>query len=282
MLPTLSSLLRRRSSLPWLIVLLGIVGALAGCGGGGSSSSSVDVITPAPSAPAAPYTYAGSLERDQTISSKLTGITYPFHVYLPPGYAGSTTRYPVLYATDGQWIFSSFSRMLDQRRKDVILVSIEQGPGDRRAIDYTLVGGSTYMRFLKEELVPLIEARYRTSDTRSFVGTSYGGLLGAQLLAKEPVAAPYFKNYLLFDGAFWALTGAIVAEEDARFAASKSLAVHLVLTSANAPGNVQDVDRYEARYRGRGYTGLTIDRKSFNIAHNDVADPSFDWAADLL
>ena len=46
MLPTLSSLLRRRSSLPWLIVLLGIVGALAGCGGGGSSSSSVDVITP--------------------------------------------------------------------------------------------------------------------------------------------------------------------------------------------------------------------------------------------
>ena len=78
--------------------------------------------------------------------------------------------------------------------------------------------------------------------------------------------------------AFLGPTGAIVAEEDARFAASKSLAVHLVLTSANAPGNVQDVDRYEARYRGRGYTGLTIDRKSFNIAHNDVADPSFDWA----
>jgi predicted alpha/beta superfamily hydrolase len=276
--------MHRCLSLARFALALCVAGTLASCGGGGSSSSTVDV-TPAPTTPTTPvvtYTYAGSVERDQSITSKLTGITYPFHVYLPPGYAGADTRYPVLVATDGQWIFNSFSRMLDQRRKPMILVSIEQGPGDRRAIDYTLVGGPLYIRFLKEELMPMIEARYRSSGARSFVGTSYGGLLGAQLLAQEPVAAPYFKNYLLFDGAFWALTNASIAEEDARFAASKTLAVHLILTSANAPGNVFDVDRYEARYRARGYAGLMVHRHSFNIAHNDVADPSFDWAIDLV
>ena len=72
-----------------------------------------------------------------TFTSKITGIEYPYHVYLPVGYAASTERYPLLVATDGQWSFPAFARMLDQRRKPMILVSIEQGPGDRRAIDYT-------------------------------------------------------------------------------------------------------------------------------------------------
>ena len=176
-------------------------GRLGGPVAGGSSSSSVDVITPAPSAPAAPCTYAGSLERDQTIGSKLTGITYPSMSALPTGLRGLGTTLPGALPTDGQWIFSSFSRMLDQRRKDVILVSIEQGPGDRRAIDYTAVGGSTVWRFLKEELVPLIERATGPRTRAALSAPSYGTCCRRRLLAKEPGGGAYFKNYLLFDGA---------------------------------------------------------------------------------
>ncbi|MGM9484696.1 alpha/beta hydrolase [Roseateles sp. NT4] len=234
------------------------------------------------SAPA--YVYAGTVEADQRIASKITGITYPYHVYLPAGYASSGRRYPVMVATDGQWSFGSFSRMLDQHRKAMILVSVEQGgpEPDRRAVDYTVEGAPAYARFLREELVPLVESSYRTTAARSFAGTSYGAVLGAVMLSTEDVARPFFSNYLLFDGSFWALKDKNIRDEDARFAASHRLRVHLILTSADAPGNVEDVTAYEARYKARAWVGLRIDRKDFNVAHDKVGKPSFDWAIDLI
>lgn len=220
--------------------------------------------------------------RALTFTSKITGITYPYHVYLPVGYeAAPAQRYPLMVATDGQWSFPAFSRMLDQRRKAVILVSIEQGAGDRRAIDYTTKGAADYMRVLKEELVPLIEAQFRTTAERSYCGTSYGGLLGALLFNEETAPQPYFKNYLLFDGSFWALgrteQRALTALRDRH----RSLPVHLMLSSAN-PGNERAVLAYAARLRELGFEGLKLDYKAFAVKHDDVGDPSFDWAIDLL
>ncbi|HEY9106594.1 MAG TPA: alpha/beta hydrolase-fold protein [Roseateles sp.] len=263
--------------LPKLVCLL-----FACAGGGGSADTTWPVTLPAASSPA--YAYAGTVERNKAIASKVTGITYPYHVYLPEGYATSARRYPVIYATDGQWNFGSFSRMLDQRRKAMILIGIEQGgpEPDRRAIDYTVGGAPAYSRFLKEELVPLIEAAYRTTAARTFAGTSYGALLGSILLGNEDLAAPFFSNYLLFDGAFWALGAGNLQDEEARFAASHRLPVHLILTSASALGNVLDVAAYEVRYRGRAYEGLVIDRRDFDVAHDKVAKPSFDWALGLI
>ncbi|HEY1132480.1 MAG TPA: alpha/beta hydrolase-fold protein [Roseateles sp.] len=266
-----------------LSLLLSLACLLSACGGGGSSSDGTPWVTQTPaSAPGPAYVYAGTVERDKSIASRITGITYPYHVYLPEGYATSDKRYPVIYATDGQWTFPAFSQLLDKRRKPMILVNIEQGGPDRRAVDYTVNGAPAYGRFLREELVPLIESAYRTTGVRSFSGTSYGGLLGALMLSTEDVKAPFFTNYLLFDGSFWAMTARNIQDEEARFSASRRLPVRLILSSANAPGNVRDVILYEARYRGRAYEGLIIDRKDFNVAHNDVGDPSFDWAIDLI
>ncbi|WP_457394745.1 alpha/beta hydrolase [Roseateles sp. P5_E1] len=265
-----------------LCLLLSFACLLSACGGGGSSSDATPAVTPPPVVITPNYVYVGTLERDKSITSRITGINYPYHVYLPENYAASGKAYPVMYATDGQWSFNAFSQLLDKRRKPMILVNIEQGPGDRRAIDYTVNGAPAYARFLKEELAPLIEANYRTTGVRSFSGTSYGGLLGSILLSTEAAGTPFFRNYLLFDGAFWALTARNIQDEQARFTASPRLPVHLILTSANAPGNVNDVIAYEARYKGRAYMDLLIQRKDFNIAHNDVGDPSFDWAIDLI
>jgi predicted alpha/beta superfamily hydrolase len=260
-----------------LILVLCLAGRVSGGVAAGEPGEA------APSA-AAGYVYEGIVERQHAIASRHTGATYPYHVYLPVGYATSGRRYPVMYATDGQWNFQAFSRMLDQRRKPMILVHVEQGgpEPDRRAIDYTAGGAPAYGRFLREELAPRIEADYRTAPTRTFVGTSYGGLLGSLLLGTEDVAAPFFGNYLLFDGAFWGLTPRNLRDEEARFAAGRRLPVHLILTSASAPGNVADVAAFAARYEGRGYEGLVIDRRDFAVAHDRVAKPSFDWAIDLI
>ena len=272
-----------------LKLLLSLAGLVCACGGV-ASAETIDATpaiagqVPAPAASAPTHVYAGTVERDKSITSSITGITYPYHVYLPENYATSGMRYPVMYATDGQWNFRAFSMMLDQHRKAMMLVSIEQGgpEPDRRAVDYTVNGAPAYARFLREELVPLIEASYRTTAARTYTGTSYGAVLGAVMLSTEDVVQPFFSNYLLFDGAFWALTAKNIQDENAGLAASRRLPVHLILTSANAPGNVRDVIAYEARYKARAFTGLRIDRKDFNVAHNDVGKPSFDWAIDLI
>jgi predicted alpha/beta superfamily hydrolase len=164
----------------------------------------------------------------------------------------------------------------------VILIGIEQGGTNRRDVDFSADGALAYGRFLREELAPQVEARYRTAGPRTFVGTSYGGLLGAILLSNEDVAKPFFSNYLLFDGAFWALEPANIKNEELRFAANPRLPVKLILTTANSPGNVNEVIAYEARYKNRPYVDLAIQRKDFNLAHNDVGRPSFDWAIDLI
>lgn len=264
-----------------LCLLLSLACLLPACGGGGSSETSTPTPTATTPPATAPYVYAGTVERDKSIASKVTGITYPYHVYLPEGYATSGKTYPVMYATDGQWSFPAFSQMLDKRRKQMILISIEQGGPDRRAIDYTVGGAPAYSRFLREELAPLIERSYRTTQVRTYTGTSYGGLLGSLMLSNEDVATPFFRNYLLFDGSFWALTDKNIQDEQARFTASRRLPVRLLLTTAT-PGNYRDVVAFEARYAGRGYTELQILRKDFNVQHVDVGDPSFDWAIDQI
>ncbi len=265
-----------------ILVLSAALLLIASACGGSSSSNTSSVVAPAP--PVAPdYVYAGTVRRDLSITSAGTGVTYPYHVYLPPDYESSGKTYPVVYGTDAQWIFPFFSRTIDARRKGVIFVGIEEGPrgSDRRATDFQPAGATAYIGFLKTELIPLIERTYRASAERTYVGTSFGGLLGSVLLSKEQVGVPYFKNYLLFDGSFGRMLPSNIDDEVARFTASPSLPVTLVLTSAN-PGNFALVDAYQARYQGRGYTGLTIHRRSFNVPHNDVGDPSFSAAIDLI
>lgn len=247
---------------------------LAACG---RDRPAVASQPPEPSLP-----FAGTVERDKAITSRITGITYPYHVYLPPEYITSGRRYQVLYSTDAQWSFPAFSRMLDQRRKPVILIGIEQGGPDRRAIDFKPEGAPAYARFLREELVPLIERNYRATDVRSYTGTSLGGLLGALMLSTEAVGRPFFSNYLLFDGSFGVLTGRNIDDEEARFAASRHLPVRLILTGASIRGNARVVEALEARYRGRAYTGLQTYRRNFEVDHYGVGDPSFDWAVDLI
>lgn len=263
-----------------IVVLMILVSITNACGGTGSVPAIVD---PPVTTPPVPYQYLGTTQSELSIKSVTTGITYPYHVYLPPNYATSGKTYPVMYGTDAQWIFPSFSRMIDMKRKQVIFVGIEEGPlgSDRRATDYVPPGATRYIEFLKKEFVPLIESNYRTNGERTFTGTSYGGLLGAVLLSVEPVGQPYFKNYMLFDGSFFALQSQNTQDEESRFAASAQMNITLVLTSAN-PGNFNFVNAYQSRYENRHYVGLTILRQSYNVAHVDVADPSFDVGIDLI
>ena len=133
------------------------------------------------------------------VGSRLLGRDHRVWVYLPAGYDGSVERYPVLYAQDGNNLFSvnapfggwqagaTLDRLIDQgQMRPIIVVAVSNTP--QRVSDYTPTrdprhgggGGDRYLRFLVEELKPLIDGRYRTltavADT-GILGSSLGGLI---------------------------------------------------------------------------------------------------------
>lgn len=219
-----------------------------------------------------------------TFLSSLTEIEYPIHVHLPAGYENSFKDYPVIYATDGQWYSDSFSQEIERQGKEVILVAIEQGPNNRRATDYLLPGAETYFQFLLTELIPAIEHLYRADpDERSISGASYGGLFVGIVLLMDDVESPNFKNYLCFDASFWQHRRLTIRLEDERYQRSNIMNANLFLSSSLLyQSNDSYVSSFKLRLESLNYSGLNIIRKSYNVNHDDVGDPSFADALRLM
>ncbi len=226
-----------------------------------------------------------ALTMDDSIVSQITGIEYPLRVYVPSGYSAAATKaYPVIYATDGQWYASPFSEAIAQKGKDIILVAIEQGPNDRRAIDYRLPAARDYLRFIVEELIPAVETVYRIDPKqRALSGASYGGLFVGLALLMDDAEEPVFSRYLSFDGSFYDRQSQLYALEQTRYDASRELNATLFLSSATVgPNNNYYVTQFHNRLLARGYAGLVIHRRSYPVTHNEIGPPSFAEALDLL
>jgi len=141
-------------------------------------------------------------------------------IYLPPDYAVSNKRYPVLYMHDGQNVFedtSSFAgewgvdEFLDSASANkCIVVAVDNG-GTRRMNEYCPYDmerfgkgdGNRYVDFLVKTLKPHIDKRYRTIRDRSstwITGSSMGGLISMYAILKYPKV---FGGAGVFSPAFW-------------------------------------------------------------------------------
>ncbi|WP_193552131.1 alpha/beta hydrolase [Xanthomonas campestris] len=171
-----------------------------------------------------------------------TGRTYQVFVALPRGYADNPQRhYPVLYATDGDYAFplvKQIARRLNGEGpaiEDFILVGLSYAVGDEpmpsRRRDYTPTPedgpgaapvathgkSADYIRYLRDRVLPFVANRYRTDEQRRlYLGHSYGGLLGTQILLSTP---DMFAGYILGSPSYWYGEHAMVAQEKT-FAAS--------------------------------------------------------------
>ncbi len=118
-------------------------------------------------------------------------------------------------------------------------------------------GGAAFERFLKEELRPLIEARYPVDGAQSYLGGhSLGALFAANVLAGDPDA---FAGYLIgspslqFDPSL---------PERARAAAAKGRARVFLGVGALEGDMVGRADALEAALRAPG-SGLVVARSTF-------------------
>ncbi len=176
----------------------------------------------------------GNTVRPNTASANVSILSDSFYMpqlnrkrriwlYLPPGYASSTQRYPVLYMHDGQNLFTTatapfgewgidecWDSLAVKSNRSCIIVGIDHG-GDKRMQEYNPYAfaqfgsgeGAAYTDFLVQTLKPAIDKQYRTLPDRSntFVaGSSMGGLISMYATLRYPQV---FGGAGIFSPAFW-------------------------------------------------------------------------------
>jgi predicted alpha/beta superfamily hydrolase len=117
-------------------------------------------------------------------------------------------------------------------------------------------GADRYLRFLKDELVPLINKRYRTGSERSaLVGGSLGGLFTIHAMLNSPAL---FKSYVAIDPSLWWDGGVVNAEFRSKIGGLKGL--HRVLWVHGREGEAMremGIDRLQAALQAAAPSGFT-------------------------
>lgn len=179
-----------------------------------------------------------------TIPSAVLGEERRVYVQLPEGYESSRSRYPVLVVLDGEWLFelarahvrfASEYEVMDVTIPRMIVVGIENIDRDRDYVptgdpkdppDFDTAGeADVFLKFLREELFPLLDRQYRTAPSRTVVGWSFGGLAAMY----SAIAMPeLFDAYLCIGPAIW-WDGDLLFEmwREARFDRPKRMVVTL-------------------------------------------------------
>jgi enterochelin esterase family protein len=134
----------------------------------------------------------GKVEINLHKSAVLGGAPRQVYVYTPPGYdARAEARYPVLYLLHGHndvaagWTFTGnanliLDNLLAEGRATPMLIAMPWGhavPIDAPETEQAK-NNALFERYLVEEVVPLVEAKYRTArgaENRAVAGLSMGG-----------------------------------------------------------------------------------------------------------
>jgi predicted alpha/beta superfamily hydrolase len=184
-----------------------------------------------------------------TIDSKILNETRRINVYAPPGYAESPgTRLPVLYMPDGGMAedFLHVAGLVqvsvgNGTMRPFLLVGIENterrrdmtGPTENendKKIAPRVGGSEAFRKFIRDELMPQVKSRYRTTDETAIVGESLAGLFVVETFLVEP---DLFDTYIAFDPSLWWNNQKLVNGAGERLAARPNLKKTLYFASSD-------------------------------------------------
>lgn len=178
-----------------------------------------------------------AMAKAPTQTTLLNGLHYVFDskvlheqralwIRLPQSYHNQNiapARYPVVYLLDAESHFTYFTGFVDKLSSgpyasmpEVIVVGIvntdrtrdltptaasSARPGGREGSAKQQSGGNKrFFAFLQEEVMPTIEARWRTDDYRVLVGHSFGGITALNALLNKN---DLFNAYIVHDPSLW-------------------------------------------------------------------------------
>lgn len=161
------------------------------------------------------------------LSSKMLGEDRKIYIYAPPADTLTPNKcYPVMYILDGDNHFSlvaEYCRYLSRRDVNVVPEMIIVGiPNTNRVRDLTPTnsitdydgkpdttsnsrfkssgGGNIFLQFIGNELIPYIDAHYKTQPFKIFAGHSFGGIATINCLLTRP---DMFGAYIAISPSFW-------------------------------------------------------------------------------
>ncbi|MBB5606192.1 MULTISPECIES: alpha/beta hydrolase [unclassified Janthinobacterium] len=196
-----------------------------------------------------------------TIASKVLGETRHINVYVARAWnTPPDAPLPVLYMPNGgiQEDFLHVAGLLQvsvangtmrpfmlvgiqntQRRRD--LTGPTDNPEDRKIAP--VVGGSAaYRSFIRDELMPEVKRRYRTTQETAIVGESLAGLFVVETFLLEP---QLFDHYLAFDPSLWWNRSALPGQAATLLAKQGPGKHSLYLASSSEKGIAIEVQRLE-------------------------------------
>jgi predicted alpha/beta superfamily hydrolase len=195
-----------------------------------------------------------------TIDSKILGETRRINVYMPPNYKESPgARLPVLYMPDGGMgeDFLHVAGLVQvsvgngtmrpfllvgientQRRRD--MTGPTENPDDKKIAPR--VGGSeAFRKFIRDELMPQVKERYRTTNETAIVGESLAGLFVVETFMLEP---DLFDTYIALDPSLWWNNQKLVNEAGEQLRARPKLEKSLYFASSDEKGIVDPTQRF--------------------------------------
>jgi predicted alpha/beta superfamily hydrolase len=226
-----------------------------------------------------------------TIESRALQETRRINVYLPAAYSAEAgARLPVLYMPDGG-IAEDFLHVAglvqvltgNGTMRPFILVGIENterrrdltGPTTNEAdmkIAPRVGGSATFRVFLRDELMPLVEARYRTTNERAIIGESLAGLFVVETFV---VAPQMFDTYIAFDPSLWWNDAKLVHESKDTLGARSMSKKRLFLATSDEKGIVQPTEAFVAVLRTLNVQGLRWDHHRMpDEKHSTIYHPA--------
>ncbi len=224
---------------------------------------------------------------EQYIYSESVNDTFRILVSVPDDYSSSDKKYPVLYVLDGDIAFgmaASIARYLQigNNIPELIVVgigygSVDKSAGEKRRRDYrpTISGDAEdFLKFLENELIPLIDSNYRTVPSeRTINGYSIGALFGLYSLFTSPqifnryiIGSPSLSwdNYSIFD----------YEENSPDKISDKQISMFISVGSEESDEKYfEPIDKLVTQIQERNYKGLKFDAKVFDGSTHLMGPP---------
>lgn len=221
-------------------------------------------------------------------------------VYVPPGYASSGKRYPVLYMHDAQNLFDVATAYAGEWQVDecmnalssstgleLIVVGIDNGQEKRMtelnpwdSAQFGAQEGRQYMEFVVKVVKPLIDRQYRTKDDRTntaIMGSSMGGLISHYAINQYP---NIFGKAGIFSPSYW------IAEAAFDFISSTPAApdarLYLLMGAKEGGSQLADVKRAHASVLKAGHPVENIRLKIAPEGRHNEAFWSSEFAQAIL
>jgi predicted alpha/beta superfamily hydrolase len=194
------------------------------------------------------------------IDSKKLSETRRINVYLPPAYAESPdARLPVLYMPDGGMAedFLHVAGLVqvsvgNGTMRPFILVGIENTQrrrdltgttenADDKKIAKQVGGSEAFRAFIRQELMPQVQARYRTTKETAIVGESLAGLFVVETFLWAP---DLFDTYIAIDPSLWWNNQKLVNDAAERLRARPKMEKTLYFASSDEKENAEIMQKF--------------------------------------